>query len=92
MPIDDEPVDKFFICLCQQARHCNFGDSLDNNLLEIVELFQVKISAKPHPTLCIQFLDRENNDENNTLPLRKQICFKIAWGCAEIFILTSSAF
>ena len=43
-----------------------------------------KISAQPHPTLCIQFLDRENNDKNNTLPLGKQICFTIVWGCAEI--------
>ena len=42
-----------------------------------------KISALPHPTLCIQFLDRENNDKNNTLPLGKQICFTIVWGCAE---------
>ena len=49
---------------------------------------QGKISAPPHPTLCIQFLDRENNDENNnknnTLPLGKQICFTIVGGCAEI--------
>ena len=43
-----------------------------------------KISAQPHPTLCIQFLDRENNDKNNTLPWGKQICFTIVWGCAEI--------
>ena len=43
-----------------------------------------KISAQPHTTLCIQFLDRENNDKNNTLPLGKQICFSIVWGCAEI--------
>ena len=43
-----------------------------------------KISAQPHTTLCIQFLDRENNDKNNTLPLGKQICFTIVWGCAEI--------
>ena len=42
-----------------------------------------KISAQPHPTLCIQFLDRENNDKNNTLPLGKQICFTV-WRCAEI--------
>ena len=42
-----------------------------------------KISAQPHTTLCIQFLDRENNDKNNTLPLGKQICFTIVWGCAE---------
>ena len=43
-----------------------------------------KISAQPHTTLCIQFLDRENNDKNNTLPLGKQICLTIVWGCAEI--------
>ena len=43
-----------------------------------------KISAQPHTSLCIQFLNRENNDYNNTLPLGKQICFTIAWGCAEI--------
>ena len=36
-----------------------------------------KISAQPHPTLCIQFLNRENNDKNNTFPLGKQICFTI---------------
>ena len=42
-----------------------------------------KISAQPHTTLCIQFLDRENNDKNNTFPLGKQICFTIVWGCAE---------
>ena len=43
-----------------------------------------KISAQPHTSLCIQFLNRENNDKNNTLPLGKQICFTIVWGCAEI--------
>ena len=43
-----------------------------------------KISAQSHPILCIQFLNRENNDKNNTLPLGKQICFTIVWGCAEI--------
>ena len=42
-----------------------------------------KISAQPHPTLCIQFLNRENNDKNNTFPLGKQICFTIVWGSAE---------
>ena len=43
-----------------------------------------KISAQPHTTLCIQFLDRENKDKNNRLPLGKQISFTIVWGCAEI--------
>ena len=33
-----------------------------------------KISAQPHTTLFMQFLDRENNDKNNRLPLGKQIC------------------
>ena len=42
-----------------------------------------KISAQPHPTLCIQFLNIENNDKNNTFPLGKQIFFTIVWGCAE---------
>ena len=41
------------------------------------------ISAQPHTTLCIQFLNRENNDKNNTFPLGKQICFTIVWGCTE---------
>ena len=45
-----------------------------------------KISAKPHTTLCIQFLDRENNEKNNTLPLGKQICFTIVWDCEEILL------
>ena len=40
----------------------------------VVTLFS-KVSAQPHTTLCIQFLDRENNDKNNILPLGKQICF-----------------
>ena len=44
----------------------------------------VKISSQPHTTLCIQFLDREKNEKNNTLPSGKQICFTIVWGCAEI--------
>ena len=43
-----------------------------------------KISGQSQTTLCIQFLDRENSDKNNTLPLEKQICFTIVWGCAEI--------
>ena len=42
-----------------------------------------KISAQPHPTLYIQFLNRENNDKSNALSLGKQICFTIVWGFAE---------
>ena len=44
---------------------------------------KVKFFAQPHTTLCIQFLDRENNNTNNTLPLGKQTCLTIVWGCAE---------
>ena len=44
-----------------------------------------KISAQPHTTLSIQFLYRENNDKNNTLPSGKQICFTIVWGCFTYF-------
>ena len=36
-----------------------------------------KSPAQPHTTLCIQFLDRENNDKNNTLPLGKHIFLTI---------------
>ena len=43
-----------------------------------------EISAQLHTTLCIQFLDRENNDKNSTLPLGKSICFTMVWGRAEI--------
>ena len=43
-----------------------------------------KMSTQPYLALCIQFLDRKNNDKNNTLPLGKQICFTKVWGCAEI--------
>ena len=31
-PTEGEPVKKFVARLRQQARHCNFGDSLDDNL------------------------------------------------------------
>ena len=31
-PTDGESVDKFVVHLCRQARYCNFGDALDDNL------------------------------------------------------------
>ena len=40
-----------------------------------------------HPTLGIQFLDIENNDKNNTLPLGKQICFTTSMGPCGNFTL-----
>ena len=45
---------------------------------------KVKFPHSLITTSYIQFLDRENNDKNNTLPLGKQICYTIVWGCAEI--------
>ena len=56
----------------------------------IIHTLWGKISAQPHPTLCIQFLNRENNDKNNTFPLGKQICVTIVWGCAETLLLVDS--
>ena len=53
------------------------------SIIPLCGIFLGKISAQPHTTLCIQFLNRENNDKNNTLPLGKQICFTIVWGCTE---------
>ena len=50
-----------------------FGKTLDKQS----DKHKGKISAQPHTTLCNQFLDRENNDKNNTLPLGKQISFTI---------------
>ena len=51
------------------------------NTLKLVKK-KDKLPPRPaHTTLCIQFLGRENNNKNNTSPLRKQICFTIAWGC-----------
>ena len=61
-----------------------FSHGLSFNWPLWLKVYWVKISAQLHTTLCIQFLDRENNDKNNTLPLGKQICFKIVWGCAEM--------
>ena len=67
----------------------------DNDLIELDLPWSCPLSEEVHggsktfsfylyTTLCIQFLDRENNDKNNTLPLGIQICFIIVWGCAEI--------
>ena len=36
------------------------------NILHVKSIEVGKISAHPHPTLCIQFLNRENNNKNNT--------------------------
>ena len=32
MPNEAEPVDKYLVCLRQQARQCNFGAALEENL------------------------------------------------------------
>ena len=71
----------------KKTRHMNFNIII----FQLVEMFG-KISAQSHTTLCIQFLDREDNDKNNRLPLRKQICFTIVWDCAEILpnVLTTT--
>ena len=65
-----------------QRRATKFILKTDLSYPERLVKLKGKISAQPHTTLCIQFLDRENKDKN-TLPLGKQICFTIVWGCAE---------
>ena len=55
------------------------------------DLIYGEISAQLRSTLCIQFLDRENNDKNNTFPLGKQICFTVVWSCAEILPISGAA-
>ena len=49
-----------------------------------------KISAQPHTTLCIQFLNRENNDKNNTLPLENRFFFYNSMGLYRNFTIILS--
>lgn len=42
------------------------------------------ISTKPHISMCMLFLDEENNGKNNRLLLGVKLCFTIVWGRAEI--------
>ena len=58
---------------CRTANMKYFEKTLDKQS----DKHKGKISAQPYTTLCNQFLDRENNDKNNTLPLGKQISFTI---------------
>ena len=53
-------------------------------IFQLVGMFG-KISAQPHTTLCIQFLDRENNDKNNRLPLEKKDLFYNSMGLCGNF-------
>ena len=78
----------FIFTVIDSSLHGFNTNQYDDQLpVGLLGLLLGKISAQPHPTLCIQFLDWENNDKNNTLPLGKQICFKIVWDCAEISLL-----
>ena len=58
-------------------KSCHF--SIRHEITQAIVTKCGKISAQPHPTLCIQFLNRENN----TFPLGEQICFTIVRSCAE---------
>ena len=74
--------------ICDKLKFKKFGFHLLSSTIENVFYCpgadKSKISAQPNTTLSIQFLDRENNDKNNTLPLGKQICLTIVWRCAKI--------
>ena len=52
---------------------------------------RVKFPHSPILHYAFSYWIEKINDKNNTLPLGKQICFTIVWGCAEIlpsFFLT----
>ena len=70
--------------LCLFKKYITYVETVVRSCSVLKTTLKGKISVQPHTTLCIQFLNRENNDKNNTLPLGKQICFTIVWGCAEI--------
>ena len=44
-----------------------------------------KISAQPCTTLCIQFLDRENNDKKQYIAIRKTYLFYNSMGLCGNF-------
>ena len=46
---------------------------------------EVKISAQPHTTLCIQFLDRENNDKKQYIAIGKTDLFYNSMGLCGNF-------
>ena len=77
---------KFYPTLSVNIYHCSVNNSrfswlrLNSSVLDP----SCSVLAQPHTTLCIQFLNRENNDKNNALPLGKQVCFTIVWGRVEI--------
>ena len=50
-----------------------------------------KISAQPHATLSIQFLERENNDKQY-IAVAKTDLFTVVWGCAEILSKSQISF
>ena len=49
-----------------------------------------KISAQPHPTLCIQFLNRGNNDKKKYISVGKTDLFYNSMGLCGNFTLHSS--
>ena len=86
-PFQNEPLPKWLFYFLSNSTICQFGREFERpGRISCHTCIRTigKISTQPHTTFCIQFLDREDNDKNNTLPLGKQICFTVVWGCAEI--------
>ena len=46
-----------------------------------------KVSAQPHTTLCIQFLDRENNDKKRYITIEKTDLFYNSMGLCGRFTI-----
>jgi len=41
-PKEEETADQFMVCLRKQARHCDFGKSLNDQLIEKLTDFELK--------------------------------------------------
>lgn len=58
----------------QNVKICTLGKRCFNKTKHLA-----KISVPPHTSLCIQFRDKEDNGENNRLPLGQRLCSAIVW-------------
>ena len=68
----------------QRRRHFYNLRKIDFVLLATVFLPEQDFCTTPPLKLCIQFLEKENNAGNNTLPLGLRLCFKASSNACKI--------
>ena len=68
----------------QRRRHFYNLRKIDFVLLATVFLPEQDFCTTPPLKLCIQFLEKEKNARNNTLPLRLQFCYKSSSNARKI--------